>query len=219
MRPARERRGRGGFTLLEVIVALAITGLLVAAVYAAVDVAVQAQERNRVVQEEARRQRNARMVLSALLRSARLDPEVADPAFQGADGLGGDALRFVSTLGVPLLGHAAGETIRVHLRAEPGRGLLLTLADAWRPAPTPRGLVLAPDVEAIEARYRDPDTGVWEETWARPHDLPDAVAIAFVSAAPLPTLLIELPVRVVPAPPRAAPRVGDRTGDFAVRAP
>ncbi|MGH7558476.1 MAG: PulJ/GspJ family protein [Gemmatimonadota bacterium] len=219
MRSVRVRRGRGGFTLLEVIVALAITGLLVAAVYAAVDAASDAQERNRAVQEEARRQRNAWMVLSALLRSARVDPAVADPEFRGADTAGGAELRFVSALGVPLLGYAAGETVRVSLKVEPGQGLLLTLADAWRPAPTARGLVLLPRVEAIEARYREPESGVWQETWGQPAGLPDAVAIAFVSPTPLPTLLVELPVRVAPGPARGPPRVGDRTGDFPARAP
>lgn len=219
MRRAWPGRGRDGFTLLEVIVALAITGLLVAAVYAAVDAAADAQSRNREVQEEARRQRNGRMVLSSLLRSAHLQPAVEDPEFHGARGATGSSLRFVSTLGVPLLGHPAGQTVHVHLRAEPGAGLLLTLADAWRPAPAARGLVLSPDVEAIEARYRDPATGQWQETWARPGELPAAVAIAFLSESPLPTLLVELPIRVAPTSARAPPRVGDRTGDIAGMAP
>ena len=197
----RAIHGQRGFTLLEVIVALAVTGLLVASVYAAVDAAVDARDRNAEVQQGARRERNARMLLSSLLRSARVDPAIAGSAFRGEDRPGGrDELGFVGVLALPLLGHSGGEAVRVRVRTEPGQGLVLTVASATG-TPAGKGVVLLPGVEALEARYRDPETGAWQSAWTRPDALPDAVALAFVAEPPLPILFVHLPVRATPVLP------------------
>jgi len=62
-----------GFTLIEVVIAITVTAIVAIAVYLAASTALASAQRSRAVQLEARTQRNARMVLTALLRSARAD--------------------------------------------------------------------------------------------------------------------------------------------------
>lgn len=215
MRRAPPRPGgaspAAGFTLLELVIALAIAGLVVGAVYAAVDTATSAHDRNLAQQAEARRERNVRAIVSALLRSARLDPAAPGTAFVGSEGeaSGGDQLGFSTVIGIPLGGWEAGERVRARLSA--GReGLQLEIVPEDG-AGRPDTLDLLPRVTAIEARYREPGSGEWLYAWDRSDALPDAVALAFEADPPIPTLLVEVPAVAVPARPGPGPRVGDRT--------
>ena len=85
MRCAPHGRHAPGFTLVEVIVALTATVLVAGAVYLTASTALASAERNRAVQREARTQRNARMVLTALLRSARADVVTEDAVLGWAE--------------------------------------------------------------------------------------------------------------------------------------
>src|SRR5438094_3100281 len=114
-----------GFTLIEVIVVITVTAIIAIAVYLTVSAAIASAQRSRAVQLEARTQRNARMVLTALLRSARADIAPED-RFKGVS----DELRLVGALGFPFARYPAGEPLRVHiwLSAPPARALILELA-------------------------------------------------------------------------------------------
>ncbi|MCI0636701.1 MAG: prepilin-type N-terminal cleavage/methylation domain-containing protein [Actinobacteria bacterium] len=208
--PRRRSGSKVGFTLLEVVVALAITGLLVGAVYAAIAAAIGAHDRNRALQEALRRERNTRMIVSALLRSARLDPATPETAFFGSDGgTRGDEIAFSSVLGVSLAGWEGGEQVRVRLWG--GRdGLLLELAPEHG-AGNADTLLLLSSVAGVEARYRDPGSGEWLHAWTRREALPDAVALAFVAEPPIPALLVEVAAVAVPARARTRPQVGEPT--------
>jgi len=224
VRRAPHGRRAPGFTLVEVVVALTATVLVAGAVYLTASTAFASAERNRAVQREARTQRNARMVLTALLRSARADVVTEDARFMGVDaahaptgsgsgsGWGSDELQLVGALGFPFARYPTGEPLRVRLwlGATPGAGraLLLELAPYGRTglAPWPgrdRGgdaggadtVVLFAHLDGAEISYRDPVTGAWLDSWDRPGLLPAAVAIEFRSVAPLPPLVVNLPGR------------------------
>ena len=211
-----------GFTLVEVIVALTATVLVAGAVYLTASTAFASAERNRAVQREARTQRNARMVLTALLRSARADVVTEDARFMGVDaahapsgsrsGSGSDELQLVGALGFPFARYPRGEPLRVRLRlgATPGAGRALFMALQPWPGPDRGGdaggadtVVLFAHLDGAEISYRDPVTGAWLDSWDRPGLLPAAVAIEFRSVAPapyggtgpLPPLVVNLPGR------------------------
>lgn len=193
-----------GFTLVEILVAIAIAGLLTSGVYLALDRVAGASERNRQVQERARHARNARSVLTALLRGAR--PERGIDAFRGLDGgdvpSGSDELRFRSALGVPFAGLAAGEPLRVRVRlreAEPA-GVVLEVAPAsslvryptkaengTRVLSTDPGarvdtLLLFPGARSLEASYRGTD-GRWRDAWRQAGSLPSVVRLILGTAS------------------------------------
>jgi len=189
-----------GFTLIEVVIAITVTAIVAVAVYLAASTALASAQRSRAVQLEARTQRNARMVLTALLRSARADVATED-RFKG----GSDELRLVGALGFPFARYPAGEPLRVHIwlgGSPPARALLLELAP-W-PERDGRGggaggadtVVLFARLDGVEITYRDPVRDVWLDDWDRPPPLlPAAVSIEFRSVPPIPPLVVNLPGR------------------------
>ena len=187
---------RPGFTLIEVIVAITVTAIVAVAVYVAASTALASAQRSRAVQLEARTQRNARMVLTALLRSARADVATED-RFKGVS----DEIRLVGALGFPFARYAAGEPLRVHiwLSAPPARALILELAP-WPGRDGGGGgadtVVLFARLDGAEITYRDPVRDVWLDDWDRPPPLlPAAVTIEFRSVPPIPPLVVNLPGR------------------------
>ena len=203
-----------GFTLVEVIVALTATVLVAGAVYLTASTALASAERNRAVQREARTQRNARMVLTDLLRSARGDVVTEDARFMGVDaahapsgsgsGSGSDELQLVGALGFPFARYPTGEPLRVRLwlGATPGAGRALLLELTPWPGRDRGGraggadtVVVFAHLDGAEISYRDPVTRAWLASWDRPGLLPAAVAIEFRSVAPLPPLVVNLPGR------------------------
>src|SRR2546428_6510598 len=196
---------RPGFTLIEVIVAITVTAIVAVAVYLAASTAIASAARSRAVKQEARTQRNARMVLTALLRSARAEATTEDARFVGVDGArtasGSDELRLVGALGLPFARYPAGEPLRVHVwvgvHSPPARALILELA----PWPERDGggadtVVLFARLDGAEITYRDPVRDVWLDDWDRPPPLlPAAVAIEFRSVSPIPPLVVNLPGR------------------------
>jgi prepilin-type N-terminal cleavage/methylation domain-containing protein len=196
-----------GFTLIEVVIAITVTAIVAVAVYLAASTALASAQRSRAVQLEARTQRNARMVLTALLRSARAEVGPADARLVGVDGArttsGSDELRLVGALGFPFARYPAGEPLRVRVwlgvppQSPPARALLLELA----PWPEREGggegadtLVLFARLDGVEITYRDPIRDVWLDDWDRAAPLlPAAVAIEFRSVPPIPPLVVSLP--------------------------
>lgn len=198
---ARRSDDPGGFTLLELLVALTITGLVVSTVYLTISTALQSVERNRSAQERSRRDRNATALLTSLLRSTRMDLERAPSGFRAPEApssaSGGDELIFASSLGAPIARLPEGERIRVHLWRGPGPEgageLLLSLEPLARSGGADT-LVLFSGVEALRTRFRASAGGAWAEAWNDRARLPAAVRLDLVGPRPRPPVVAALPL-------------------------
>ncbi len=194
---------RAGLTLIELVVALAITGLAVAAGYGALGAIVD--HRGRVEEGSAAVARAAAEwgMLQSWLAGAHLTIEEGGPSFRGLDGMTGDSaddeLTVLTTAPTPL---GAGETIlRLHVDRDdktPERGLVATFA-AWRGAATGR-LEIDPRVTGLELRYRSSllSGAAWLPSWISSSVLPAGVEVTLIGEGSdtLPALL-RLPL-VVP---------------------
>lgn len=189
-------RGTAGMTLLELLVGLMVTGLVLAAGYAAVASISDHRRRAAEALDEAARAAAIRRTLSEWIVAARLEPDGTGPAFRGVDALDGgkddDELTFLTGAasatpdgGVPV--------VRLYVDRDPEtaeRGLVAELG-GWRGGARER-VELAPAATGLQVRYlsalsRDP---VWLPGWISSTVLPRAVEVR-VEAAPdsLPPLL------------------------------
>ena len=189
------RARRAGFTLLEVVVALAVAGAVTAGAYGIL-LSVSAS-RDRVVRERER-------VLPAVAARQALTTWLAGAAtldqggpFRGIDRRDGplpaDELSFVVGDGGTL--HPGPRRIRLWVErrfAAPRHGLLAEIG-MIEGGPTDT-LEVAPGAAGMNVRYRTQVKGVdrWVDWWSAATDLPDAVEL-----------------RLLPAPERAADPRGD----------
>ncbi|HEX6369725.1 MAG TPA: prepilin-type N-terminal cleavage/methylation domain-containing protein [Longimicrobium sp.] len=192
-------RGTAGMTLLELLVGLAVTGLVLAAGYGALASISDHRQRAAGALDEAARAAAIRRTLTEWIAAARLEPDGTGPEFRGVDavdaGRDDDELTF-------LTGAAAGReggvpVVRLFVDRDPAtpeRGLVAELG-GWRGAARER-VELAPAARGLQVRYlsalsRDP---VWLPGWISSTVLPRALELR-VDAAPdsLPPLLA-LPV-------------------------
>jgi general secretion pathway protein J len=211
-----------GFTLLEVLVAFAITALLISAAVQAHIQILNAQrariyERGRDVTAQRALDRLERELLSTLLmvKPEPVPREQYPWVFQGSDGGSGesDSLRFITSStrrteanvsGMRLVSYAARRGLEE-------RGALYRSEEPLpRELPQPRapeGRPALADVEQFQLRYLDPDSGNWVEAWdsTQADALPQAVEItlqlAETDASGEPVLGGALQ-RVVPLPVR-----------------
>ncbi len=171
-----------GFTLLEMTVALVVTGMAVAAGYAGLQTLSDARAASRDVHADVVRAANVRATLEGWLHGAERFVEVR-PASDGALPL--DRVVFVTADA----GDLRPGPRRVRLRIDrdpttPARGLV---ADLWptegrrRAAET---LELAPGAVGLEIRYRVDRGGRsrWVERWDLETATPDAVRIRLVES-------------------------------------
>lgn len=145
-----------GLTLMELVVALAITGLIMAAGYGALGAVIDQRARATEAMDAALRAAAVRSSLEAWVAGARLSAEESGAVFRGLDGvfdrLPDDELTFVTTASTPL-GH--GEAlVRLYVDRDeetPERGLVAAFSE-------PRGtrtmrLEVEPRVAGLELRY------------------------------------------------------------------
>lgn len=170
---------RRAFTLIEVTVALVVTGLVVSLAYAALQAGLDTGDRLTTVREGAEREVVAQAILSRAIRHALPGTLGGDPVFVLREGLGAsDELQF-RTRGVvePLGASAVWEVtldataggVRLAGRAVDGSGAQFSATLPW--------------VRAIDVRVRgrDPRDG-WLESWLALDRSPVAVSIAFLGA-------------------------------------
>ncbi|MGH7545000.1 MAG: prepilin-type N-terminal cleavage/methylation domain-containing protein [Gemmatimonadota bacterium] len=175
-----------GFTLLELLIALAIGAAVVLGVYAAVGVTVDVASRGSDRTDEVLKVEAARQTIRRWLEAAYLPPNVEGPGFEGAErnvfGEPLDELTFL-TLDRGLLGSDPGASARIRLRVDPERGLL---AEHEGPDAEREVLRLLPEVRGLSIRYRVRlgDEVRWFEGWSSRVRLPVAVEIRFLGAAP-----------------------------------
>jgi prepilin-type N-terminal cleavage/methylation domain-containing protein len=158
-----------GFTLLEVMVAIVLTGLIVLLAYGAAQVSYDAHARLSADIRGLQQASALRELLQDALRAARAPQRADDPRFAMHEG----RLSFVTAGGGPPL--------------DPDYDWLVTVgpdADGLELSATPVGRVPAavvtiriPGVTRWDVRALAPGTGQWLEEWPRTSLLPRAVAI------------------------------------------
>lgn len=180
--PERTRRGPGGFTLLEMTVALLITGLALAAGYAGLRTLSDARAASRDVHARVVRAANVRATLEGWIRAA--DSVVAArPRSDGALPL--DRLVFVTADGGEL--RPGPRRIRLRIDRDPATRARGLVADLWpadgRPGPG-ETLELAPRAAGLEIRYRlDRGRGHrWVDRVDPETESPDAVRLRLVES-------------------------------------
>ncbi|HEV2146394.1 MAG TPA: prepilin-type N-terminal cleavage/methylation domain-containing protein [Longimicrobiaceae bacterium] len=205
-------RGRGGFTLVEVLVALVVAGLVVAGAYGVLGGAVDARDRLRAARQPVLEGAAMRGALDAWLRSAA-PVEGAGP-FLGVDGRSGRVPRDAVWFGVPDGGALHRGPHRLHLGIDrEGAGLVVEIAAIrMGQVQQPETLAVAPGITGMSLRYRTRRGGreLWLESWMSEDTVPDAVELRLVPAPqavrgaegralpPLLTLPLVVPLRAEP---------------------
>jgi len=121
MTAARARRA-GGFTLLELIIAMTVLALVAGICYAAFHLGIRAVERGEVAVVTAQRLRVATDVLIRQVKSAALNPALVEgdtyPFFYGSS----DTMRFITDAGQ--LAGGGRSRVTYHFEADPPRLIL-----------------------------------------------------------------------------------------------
>jgi len=187
---------RGGFTLIELVVAIAITGVVALLVYGAARAAVDTRARLEVEQLALRSQLAGNLLVTDALRNVRTAQDYGRPTLvlePGSDALGRprDRLRIITAGGTPpLTGDADWEVV-----IEPLPEGLTLIAQPIGVAAPPRQLARLPGVTGLDVRVlAGPAAMEWAEEWSQPFFLPRAVEITlWTDAGPLvPPLLVTL---------------------------
>lgn len=184
---------RRGFTLIEVLVAIVLAGVVALLVWSIAGAVADARERVQRVQAEVRGRAALRAVLEDALRHAVRPAGAGEPGLtleDGTDpsGLPRDRLTFVTAGGLPPLTPDVQWLVVLEVT-----GGSLELRAVPRALAGGAGLtVRLPGVDALEVLALD-DGGRWTTAWGG-RDLPRAVAVApRAGAADVVTLAVALP--------------------------
>ena len=197
-----ERRERAGFTLIEVVVGLAVGGIVMLIGFGALG-AVQdradhvASSGDRAVEGAA-----ARAAIIDWLSSAQLQSSELSIGFAGSDaremGLPADEITFPTRAETPRRAPITG--VRLFIDLDPltrERGLVAEFTGMLGETPSP--MELAPEATSLFIRYLPvSDTEIaWQESWTAQGELPRAIEITLTDtpSEPLPPLL-KMPIRV-----------------------
>jgi prepilin-type N-terminal cleavage/methylation domain-containing protein len=227
---------REGFTLVEVMLAVAIMGLLITGVYATWSAGLSGWKRGTSVADAFQRQRVVMEALEDLARSAMFytsKPELYEVRSDVDYGLG-DTVSFVTASDVllPVREQGIVGLRRVTLgirrdvrRREPYLGITNSAAiEDELLAPTPVWHVVSADVIGFRVRYRNPADGAWHDRWEDPGLVPVALefTVAFraedSSAPPLiVTRAVEMPAAAFAAAERGQAMTGASTTNVVTR--
>lgn len=187
---------RRGMTLVELAVALAIAGAVVAATHGVASAVLDATSRAMASTTAAAAMAAKRAMLIEWLEGARLRVESPKPAFQGLDGMHGDApddqLVFLTATPTPVSDRPTEVVLFVDRDSlTPERGLVAELRAEQ--GERRQRLAIEPSITGIESRYFSwiLGEGQWLPGWISSTVLPVAVELSFVSVTPdsLPALL------------------------------
>lgn len=195
-------RDTKGVTLIELVVALAITGVAVASGYGALSTLVDGHERSIERSDALLAAATARAALEEWLSGARVLSGSVEPAFRGLDGRRGDAdddeIVFVTAAETPL--GTATARVRLAIDRESGsdeRGLAAEFSDLWGEEWT--RVLLVPEASELEVRYLSslPGRRGWLPSWISSSLLPSAIELRIGSSADSLPALLQPPVFVV----------------------
>lgn len=189
--------GRHGFTLLEVLLAIALTGVVALLVYGAAGAALDTQRRVDTARERLQWTRGWHASLADALRNARPGRVPGDTAFWiehrvGPRGLPQDRLRFVAAGGTPPLTADVDWVVSVEAGAE---GVVLMASPVGVAAP-PLVAYAPPGLVGLDVRVvgftREPE---WTDRWRFPQLVPRGVELVYWSAGgPTDTVRLALPL-------------------------
>lgn len=174
---------RRAFTLMEVMVALVVTGLVVSLAYAAAQVGFDTNDRLERARDGAEAEAIGRALLSNALRHTLSGVRGGEPVFEVSEirdgSRTGDALRFLSR-GV-VEPHGVTTVWEVSLAGGPD-GVRLEARPIERDDVAPL-VALLPHARAfdVQVRGRDAREG-WLDTWVSPERSPVAVSITWLDA-------------------------------------
>lgn len=207
--PSRTR----GFTLVEVLVALAIFAIVLSLLYGTWRILMQSSAAGLRLAANAQRQRNAIQAIQEALDSAVLFAANARHYSFLADNEGGQsALSFVAHLATsfPGSGFFEGEQVRrVTFTIEPdpdGRPSLFlrqnSILDQVAEDPRTFPVLLANDVSAFEVGFWDPRKSEFQPVWTQTNALPAAVrvSLSFGRSSATSPLATERVTRIVRIP-------------------
>lgn len=204
-------RHHSGFTLVEVMLAVTLFGLIITAVYSIWSSALQGWKRSGSLTETLQRERVVFGVLEELTSSLvfmRSDKALYEIRGEHKDD--GDTISFVTASDALLSPSEAGVAgmRRVTLSQEydeyrqPYLGIRNTAAVAEEGTEPVRPRVLSAAVTGFTIRYRHPQSGAWQDAWSERNLLPAAIeyTITFTAGtgpqavATTATRLVELPL-------------------------
>jgi prepilin-type N-terminal cleavage/methylation domain-containing protein len=194
--------GNGGFTLIEIMVAVAVGGIVLLAGFSALNSVQDRSEHALQATEAARETASIRATLIDWLASAQVSSQELAVSFEGQDAaeldLPGDELTFPTTSRMAL--RKSLTSIRLYLDVDPltpERGLVAEIVD--RIGGEPGRMELVPDAAGFNVRYLPNVDGPveWTESWVGQRQLPRAVEMIVLDTPddPLPPLL-RMPIRV-----------------------
>lgn len=171
---------RRGFTLLELLVAIVLTGVVALLVYGAAKAGSDTAAQLAASRHRWQSQRAMRTLLEDALRNARPALRAGDAAFalQARTSSGGvpeDELTFVTRGGFPPLTADADWRVTIAVTAEGLSAIASPLG-----VRTPERLAgILPGVRGLEIRILPPSGGPWIRQWTFPAAFPRAVALTF----------------------------------------
>ncbi len=213
---------RTGFTLVEVMLAVTILGLLVSGVYATWSAALSGWKRGTSIAASLQRQRVVMEALEDLTRSAMFytsKPELYEVRSGEEYGLG-DTVSFVTASDVLLPPREQGivglRRVTVAIRRDvQRRETYLAIANTAAIedellAPDPTWHAVSTDVVGFKVRYRDPSDGAWHDRWDEEELVPLALefTVAFRPEDPTAPPLVVTRAVAMPAAAFAAQAQG-----------
>lgn len=172
---------RRGFTLIEVMLAIALTGIVALLVYGAAGVAVDTRARLVDRERELRSERAWHVVVEDALRNLRPNADSPRPTLilsQGSadGGSSGDRLEFVTAGGTPPL--TGDADWRVTLETVNGR-IVLTAQPIGVRAPA-RRIIAPPNLTGLAVRvFGGAGDLQWLAEWREPRLLPEAIELVY----------------------------------------
>ncbi len=170
---------RCGFTLIELIVAITLTGIVALLAYGSVNAGLDSAERVDRYRKDSEGVALMRSLVGNALRHPSDAPFGKGLSFELVHGSGSDALRFVSRgVSGPL---GAGELWRVELLPS-SHGLQFSATSLDQDATPIIGTVTA--LRSIAVRVRSPDDRMtWQNHWDPTQQFPSGVEISFRDSA------------------------------------
>jgi type II secretion system protein J len=184
-------RPRHGFTLVEIMIAIGIFSIIVAAIYACWSAVIRSSKVGMEAAGRAQRNRMALQSMEEALTYARM--HAANPDLYWFEGISGSDARlsFVAKLpeSFPRGGKFGGLNLRrVEFSLRPGQGRRHELV--LRQAPVLMDfdvdeqnypLVLARDVDEMEIEFYDPQDEDWVDEWTETNMIPPLVKLSLVT--------------------------------------